>query len=58
MVARNGALNAEKAMEALKGAEDKEKEIEVISDKKITQSFASDADSIENKKQLDLSFLD
>ena len=36
----------------------KEKEIEVISDKKITQSFASDADSIENKKQLDLSFLD
>ena len=32
MVARNGALNAEKAMEALKGAEDKEKEIEVLVD--------------------------
>ena len=32
MVARNGALNAEKAMEALKGAEDKEKEIEVLID--------------------------
>ena len=32
MVARNGALNAEKAMEALRGAEDKEKEIEVLVD--------------------------
>lgn len=32
MVARNGALNAEKAIEALKGAEDKEKEIEVLVD--------------------------
>ena len=32
VVARNGALNAEKAMEALKGAEDKEKEIEVLVD--------------------------
>lgn len=32
MVARNGALNAEKAMEALKSAEDKEKEIEVLVD--------------------------
>ena len=32
MVARNGALNAEKAMEALKEAEDKEKEIEVLVD--------------------------
>lgn len=32
MVARNGALNAEKAVEALKGAEDKEKEIEVLVD--------------------------
>lgn len=32
MVARNGALNAEKAMEALKDAEDKEKEIEVLVD--------------------------
>ena len=32
MVARNGALNAEKAMEALKGTEDKEKEIEVLVD--------------------------
>ena len=30
MVARNGALNAEKAMEALNGAEDKEKEINVL----------------------------
>ena len=32
MVARNGALNAEKAMEALNGAEDKEKEINVLVD--------------------------
>lgn len=32
MVARNGALNAEKAMEALKGAEDREKEIEALVD--------------------------
>ena len=32
MVARNGALNAEKAMEVLKGTEDKEKEIEVLID--------------------------
>lgn len=32
MVARNGALNAEKAMEALNGVEDKEKEINVLVD--------------------------
>ena len=32
LVARNGALNAEKAMEALNGAEDKEKEINVLVD--------------------------
>lgn len=32
VIARNGALNAEKAMDALKGSEDKEKEIEVLID--------------------------
>lgn len=32
MVTRNGALNAEKAMEALNGAEDKEKETKVLVD--------------------------
>lgn len=32
VIARNGALNAEKAMDALKGSEDKEKELEVLID--------------------------
>ena len=32
VIARNGALNAEKAMDALKESEDKEKEIEVLID--------------------------
>lgn len=32
VIARNGALNAEKAMDTLKGSEDKEKELEVLID--------------------------
>ena len=32
VIARNGALNAEKAMDALKGSKDKEKELEVLID--------------------------
>lgn len=53
MVARNGALNAEKAMEALKGAEDKEKEIEVLVDMRDRFNVLEDK-ILKNEKPLSL----